>query len=283
MRKISLLVVAALAFAACQRVNVPSSVTRLEATQESLRQVELAEAVDGSFVETKSNISDAGAFIWHDWDRIGVLSTAGSFVPFDLDGGAGTSSASFLGTFPEGASAADLAIYPHGAHKWSSGALTVNYPAEYTYPADTTDTAAPMLSLGTMDNLTFKHVGGIIRIRYKNVPTTATSVKFTFPNQRVTGDFPVDITATEPSAAVESGSSTVTIHFTSPTEPKNTRHFYIPVPTGQIEGIKIEYFDATDTYIKGTRYESDATFTISRRTLLRMPGLVLTVINAGIE
>lgn len=255
----------------------------MEATSEALQQVELAQAVDGSFVETKSNISDAGDFIWHDWDKIGVLSSAGSFVPFSLEEGAGTANASFIGTFSEGVTAEDLAIYPHGKHKWASGTLTVNYPEEYVYPADTTDTAAPMLSMGSGSNLTFKHLGGVIRIRYKNVPTTATSVKFTFAKQRVTGDFPVDLTAAEPAAAVESGSSTVTVRFTSPTAAKNTRHFYIPVPTGAIEGIKIEYFDASDTYIKGTRFESDATFNISRRTLLRMPGLVLTVINAGIE
>ena len=240
-----------------------------------------SDAWDGDW-ETRSNISDEGVFVWNSWDRVGILA-GDQFRPFDLVGGAGSGEASFSGPLPEGVQMQDMAIYPHGTHTYASGAVTVNYPSEYTYQTDTTDTCPVMLALSSSDNLEFKHVGGVIRIRYRNVPVKATHIRFTFPNQQVTGDFALDMSAATPVAALTPGSSTVTIYFTSPTEKTNTRHFYIPVPTGEIKGIKIDYLDADDQLISGTHFESDATLTINRRTLLRMPGLVLTVINAGIE
>ena len=259
---------------ACDKTGRQPAETRFSAQFEPI-----GENMDA--VETRSNISDAGAFVWNDWDQIDVHSSGGSFVPFALRDGAGMKTASFAGILPEGEEADGVAVYPSGEHVLSGRTLTVHYPDTYTYPADTTDSCPVMVA--TLENgaLPFRHVGGLMRIRYKNVPVKATHLVVTFDRQ-VTGDFDVDLDAEEPAAVMKDGSSTVTINFTSPSEPRNTRHFYLPLPTGTLKSIHMEFRDASDAVIAGTSYTSTSTAKVIKRArLLKMPGLVLTVIEGG--
>lgn len=232
---------------------------------------------------TRSNVSDLGKFIWNSWDQVSVLATDGSFVNFALTGEAGTNSTTFSGVLPEGASMGEVAVYPAGSHSISGRTLTVNFPDTYTYPADTTDSCPVMVAKIASGNVAFKHVGGLMRIRYRNVPVKATHLVLTFPNQKVAGDFPVSLDDAEPVAAMTDGSSRVSIYFTSPTEPKNTFHFYLPLPTGTLTNMNLEFRDKDDQLISGTSFASTSQKVVTRAKLLRMPGLVLTVINAGIE
>lgn len=265
---------AALLFACAKpAAEAPSSLLSISATREAL-----AEDMD-----VKSNVSDAGKFIWNSWDAADIWTTAGSFSPMTVASGGGTNTVTFTGVLPEGAKASTVAVYPSGNHSLSGTTLTVNYPSEYTYPADTTDSYPVMVAKYVEgQGLAFKHVGGILRIRYKNVPTKAHSILVTF-NERVTGNFNVDLSADEPVAALEAGSSSVRIRFTPPTSGTNTHHFYIPLPTGTVTGPTIDYCDVNDQPISGTHYVKSGSAEITRRKLVKMPGLVLTTFEAGIE
>lgn len=232
----------------------------------------------------KSNVSDQGKFIWNTWDEADIWTTAGSFSKMSVESGGGTNSVNFIVSIPEGAEASTVAVYPSGAHSLNGNILTVNYPSEYTYQADTTDSYPLMVAKYTAGSgLSFKHVGGLMRVRYKNVPTKAHSILLTFDNEKVTGNFDVDLTAAEPVATFGAGSSSVRIRFTPPTTATNTRHFYVPLPTGTLTKMTIVYCDENDEPIKGTSYTKTGSLELTRRKLVRMPGLVLTTFEAGIE
>lgn len=271
MKHILLSALAVLAAWACTRTAVPAP-TVLQAGFEEM------DAED-----TRSNVSDHGSFIWNEWDQVSVLTSQGQFVDFQLSSGAGTKTATFSGSLPEGASLGDVLVYPEGSHSLSGNILNVHYPDTYTYPADTTDSRPVMVAALSDNSAAFKHVGGLMRIRYKNVPMKATHMVITFHKQVVTGDFPVDLSQDEPVAAMTDGTSQVVINFTSPDAPANTRHFYLPLPTGTLTDMDMEFRDADDALIPGTQYSSHSVKTVTRKRLLRMPGLVLTVINAGID
>ena len=264
---------AVLAVACAKPVGTPEPILTLPATREAL-----AEDMD-----TKSNVSDAGKFIWNSWDAADIWTTAGAFYPMSVVSGGGTNTVTFSAVLPEGAKASTVAVYPSGTHSLSGSTLTVHYPAEYTYPADTTDSYPLMVAKYTEgQGLAFKHVGGIVRIRYKNVPTKAHSILVTF-NEKVTGDFAVNLEDAEPVAVMGTGESSVRIRFTPPASGTNTRHFYVPVPTGTLTGLTIVYCDASDAPITGTSYTKTGTMAVTRRKLVKLPGLILTSFEAGIE
>lgn len=270
MKRILYTVLILLAAWSCTRTAVPGAI-RLQASYEDMD------------ADTRSNVSDHGSFVWNDWDILSVLTSEGQFADFQITSGAGSKTAGFAGSLPEGVSMGDLAVYPAGEHSLSGNTLSVHYPDTYTYPADTTDSCPVMVARMADNKAPFKHVGGLMRIRYKNVPVKATHLVLTFHKQVVTGDFPLDLSEEEPVAVMSAGTSQVVINFTSPTSPTNTRHFYLPLPTGELTDMDLEFRDADDALIPGTQYSSHSTKTVTRKRLLKMPGLVLTVINAGIE
>ena len=274
MKRILLFAIGAALLGACaKQVSLPGPLI-LEGTREAL-------AED---MELKSNVSDEGKFIWNSWDEADIWTTAGSFSKMSVVSGGGTNTVTFSASIPEGAEASTVAVYPSGAHSLSGNTLTVNYPSEYTYQADTTDSYPLMVAKYTAGSgLAFKHVGGLMRVRYKNVPTKAHSILLTFDNEKVTGDFAVDLSADEPKASFGTGSSSVRIRFTPPTTATNTRHFYVPLPTGTLTKMVIVYCDENDEPIKGTSYTKTGSLEVTRRKLVRLPGLVLTTFEAGIE
>ena len=274
MKRIAIYLGAAALVAACAKpLSAPEGLLSIPATREAL-----AEDMD-----TKSNVSDEGKFIWNRWDAADIWTTAGAFSPMKVTSGGGTNTVTFSAVLPEGAEASTVAVYPSGAHSLSGTTLTVHYPEEYTYPADTTDSYPLMVARYTEgQGLAFKHVGGIVRIRYKNVPTKAHSILVTF-NEKVTGDFSVNLEDAEPVAVMGTGESSVRIRFTPPESGTNTRHFYVPVPTGTLTGLQIVYCDASDAPISGTSYTKTGTVAVTRRKLVKLPGLVLTSFEAGIE
>ena len=270
MKRIFLITLSLLSAWACTRMAVPAP-GGFQAVMEEMEP------------DTRSNVSDAGHFVWNDWDQVGVYTSADRFSYFNLASGAGTNKAYFVGSLAEDETIQDLAVYPSYGHVREGSTLNVLYPDTYNYPADTTDSCPVMIAKLAGGTADFKHIGGLMRIRYKNVPVNATHLVLTFPNQVVSGSFPVNLDDEEPTAVMRSGSSQVCINFTPPTEPANTRHFYLPLPCGTLTDMTLEFRDADDAFIPGTQFISHSDKTVTRKRLLKMPGLVLTVINAGIE
>ncbi len=197
---------------------------------------------------TKATIQDnetSGKFLWAEADEIAV-STGVKTYKAVLTGEAGKPSADFALTESLGAGETPaFAAFPYGA-----AAGTVSYPAVYDNYVSGTVTG-PMLAVmpaeadladGVVNygDVTFKHVGGMIRVDVRYVTEGATSMVFTAKNDVViNGSAAVKAGLTEEEILDGSwrdgewtgGTSTVTFNFPAVTE-VGTMTFYVPVPAG---------------------------------------------------
>ena len=211
----------------------------------------LTATIEGS---TRSSVTDGGAFSWTSGDAISAWDGDSYETYTYASGNDFNGSASQLSGY---------AIYPQGEHPdyEGTGLPIVNMSASYNYGS----TNAIMLAKvqGNSNNLSFSHLGGLMRFVIKNIPSNATSFTFT-ANSGITGNFQVEeenganvIKAT----TVSNSNNTVTITFEAGSLTNGT--FYIPLPTGTYTGFTIA--------IGNQQYESSATNTIKRRSLLLMP------------
>lgn len=212
--------------------------------------------------QSRSTMTDGGKFSWATGDQISVWNGSG-FVTFTCTNG---NTFSGNGTTPS-----KYAVYPAGYHTISGNNVTVSLPSSYgnqnsDYVKNTNAIMLASVQQGN-SNLTFKHLGGLMRFNIKNVPAGANKFVFTASDKRITGAFPVedDIITAE----YNNGNNTVTINFKALSSSKDMT-FYIPLPTGTYNGFKIE--------IKGNNttldYTSTVRNTINRRSLLLMPTFV---------
>ena len=219
--------------------------------------------IEGS---SRSAVTDEGVFSWTYGDKFSVWTNENKFDVY-------ANSESDVNTFAfvaeeDGATAgtpASYAIYPSGNHSISDGTVTVNLPATYTYGS----TNALMLATieNNSTNLSFKHLGGLMRFNVQNVPAAATSFVFTMTENPITGSFTVTDGQIKASSSAVNNDNSVTITFETSNETRNMT-FYVPLPVGTYGGYKVE--------IKGTdialSHEStNVSNTIGRCTLLLMP------------
>ena len=203
---------------------------------------------------SRSVVTDNGIFSWTIEDEISVWN--GSKVTYPYSGNDNEFSGS--------PNISGYAIYPAGEHTNLSGTglPIVNLKTSYSYGSTN---AIMMAKAQGSNNLSFNHLGGLMRFTIKNIPSNATSFTFT-ANSGITGDFQLEKengTNVIKAATAPNSNNTVTINFQagSLTEGKGT--FYIPLPIGTYTGFTIA--------IGNQKYKSSATNTINRRTLLLMP------------
>ena len=227
-----------------------------EEYQEEILQSGITEFTAGVEGQSRSTMTDGGTFSWATGDKISVWDGS-SFKEFT-----NTTGNRFTG---EAITPSKYAVYPAGEHRFSNNTLNVNLPATYgdVNTEYIKNTNAIMVASISGSNLTFNHVGGLMRFNVKNVPVGANQFVFTSSDKDITGNFTVNgevITAKE-----KSSNNTVTINFKALTAMQNMT-FYIPLPTGEYNGFKIE--------IKGNStlsFTSEARNTVNRRSLLLMP------------
>ena len=212
----------------------------------------LTATIEGS---SRSAVTDGGVFSWTSGDAISVWNGS-QYVDYTWSSGNDfTGSASQMSGY---------AIYPQGSHPTYSGSglPQVNMKASYTYGS----TNAIMLAKVQegSNNLSFSHLGGLMRFTIKDIPSDATAFTFT-ANTGITGNFQVKEEDGTNVIEAASGSSnkTVTISFTANDLSNGTGTFYVPLPVGTYTGFTIAIDDK--------QYVSTATNTIKRRTLLLMP------------
>lgn len=194
---------------------------------------------------TKADFDDNGTFSWSSDDRIALLtdqgyksgsiqSINGNYASFTVNLGTAT---------PTG-----YAIYP--ADRGSAGDVTKKayYPDSYNQTA-LNSTTAPTPMVGEYvagQNITFKHVGGLIRLKVIDIPagTTRLAVKF---DRKVTGLF--DVNETTNSATAGEGNSEVIFNVPGGFSSIQDMVLNIPVPTCEEYGRIIVNAYKGDTHI----------------------------------
>ena len=213
----------------------------------------LTATIEGS---SRSAVTDGGVFSWTSGDAISVWNGS-QYVDYTWSSGDNfTGSANQISGY---------AIYPQGNHPSYSGngLPQVNLSASYTYGS----TNAIMLAKvqGNSNNLSFSHLGGLMRFTIKDIPSSATTFTFT-ANSGITGNFQVEPQndgSNVIKATTSNSNQSVTISFDNSQLIDGTGTFYVPLPVGTYTGFTIT--------VGNCSYTSQATNTIKRRTLLLMP------------
>ena len=242
-----LFLVAVLSFAACKKTEIKEPEYGPDSIQAFLP-------------ETKTSFSDEGTFSWEAGDALSVADGSGTFSTFTLSQGAGTSKARFSGTYTDG-TPGEIAFSPAGSHSLTQFVL----PSSYTWQEGCSN--APMLGRRGSAGYTFRHLGGVMRFTFTNIPADARRFIFSVP-KRVCGSFPIDFAQDDATISASDGTSTVTFTFDKPASPMV---FNVPLPTGVYDDFSVWFANASGQEISGTRIAAhQAANRIDRGTLRLM-------------
>ena len=187
------------------------------------------------------------SFYWTEGDRIGVFTSEGIEEMTLSDGGQRQRTGTFYGNFQ--AEIGEYAVYPFGNHSLANGQLTFSLPTSYNYTsiaADANSFNPPMLGKITEGIAELKHLASFIRVTVTNIPAGGDDMQFILTaDQRITGDFIADISVDVPTIVTDdSAGNSVTIFFSNDTA-GTTGTFYIPVPLGTYQTVKVQILDGT--------------------------------------
>ena len=195
-------------------------------------------------VDTKVSANAVGVYNWQASDKIAVLDDAGYVYEFTAASAGATSEFNCASSITLGSYAA----YPYSASFAASGdAVTFVIPSTITYSADATN--MPILGKISGDVVTFKAVGGLLKLIVYGVPSGSTQLEFAAKAQKVSGNFAIaDASVESPVIATTTkgeSDNIITINYSG----KYTSNmvFYIPLPTGTIEGFDLTFNDTGST------------------------------------
>ncbi len=237
----------------------------------------LSATVEGSRSSTRAGFAEDGAFYWSNEDYLGVTTDQcmTSFSTLELTSGGGKASATFEG--PVSGEIEGYAIYPvSDDHRLSGNTLTYHLPETYTYKqvdADYFTTTQgngnsfnpPMWGAisdnGNNKTVRLQHLGGVFCVKIPKMPLTEGTFILS-ADEQITGNFTADLdeqypviatptgegAATTATSAV-SGNNEVTITFSEATQ-GSPGVFYVPVPTGTYNNVRVKVTDGTGAIAK---------------------------------
>ena len=236
-------VLVTLLLAGCQKENpesaIPSEVEPVE--NEVVIPARLEGVTPGTRVETDGM---TGISVWSDNDPIGLYVDGTGFSRYKV---ASVVDGSVRLSLSGDQARTHFAVYPYASAvdaSHSAEDIQVKYPTSYgvgLYSAARLETwsPAPMVSLNTTTELTFYHVGALLRIRVTDVPTGTTSLAFKFVGMdNVTGNYTVSNpgTALATTSLAEGTGTGNTVTFTE-IQRQEDMTFNIPLPTQDYSGL----------------------------------------------
>jgi|GEM_PF-3446110 len=268
MKKVNILVVflAVAAFCGCSREEVKQVA---ELTNGTMTLKAIAPA-------TKTAFSDKGEGTWLSSDEISVYATDGNFHTYTLKSGAGSSEAEFTG---DEITTSSVAVSPAGSPSLSGTALTINLPSEYEWSSEG-NSNIPMVAVISEEGsteLSFKHVGALLKVSFSNVPATATKFVVSVDENNIAGDFAIsDYTADAAEITTASGSNN-SVSYTFSAGAASDMNFYVPLPTGSYSNLTIALYDASNNVLF-TKSKATA-LKVTRAQLIIMSAVNLVVVN----
>lgn len=250
MKKITLYLAAALlAFAACDKEqpildnNAEGNAFTLTATIDGFTRVTIADPSDPGASETL-------AATWNSGDQIAVHTKNGALaVLTTTDSG---TTATFTGDVPAGDEIEDGAvIYYPAAIAVAGNAATVNMPDSYASALAASKGVALVAEYSTVSDVTFHHMGAMLKITATDVPDAVTSIVLS-ANKGISGSLTVD------SGSIVGGScaSNITIATTSSARTSGTAELYFPLPVVTLDGFSIDFIKGSDVIAKQSTTKS---------------------------
>lgn len=208
--------------------------------------VTLKASVSG--LETKVSSDNAGFFKWQNQDAITVVTNKDATSFFNLYNIDNTGTqADFEGAIADG-DALKYALYPaSNSHNPDGKELLFNIDDIVTWKADACN--MPMLGVATSaSTVNFVALGGVLKLVLFNIPADADYLKFSATSKQISGTFYIeDVTVEAPviaTAPKEEGDNIQVIDFSE--NYSSSKVFYIPLPTGDIDGFTVALYEALD-------------------------------------
>lgn len=252
---------AVLAFGSC------SDLEQIDQEQGSITAI-----MEGS--DTRTSVTDEGAFTWSEGDKIWLQTTNGSIVG-TLSDGEGTPNANFSYGAIIGGTLTGKAIYPYNAgHAADDDAVAVVLPASYELGASLQNTNAAMYGVASNGTIKFNHLAGVMRFSFKDVPAGVDRFAITL-DKKINGTFEANLAADYPVletiATDVEAEKTVELNFDALAETSDI-NLYVPLPLGTYTTLGLELFKGETSV---WTYSNTVTNTVNRKSLKLMPTVTL--------
>ena len=217
--------------------------------------------------DTRAGIDPAsGAFTWNSGDAIGIYTGEG-FEPLTTTDD-NVSSATFSGTLT--GTPSYCAVFPYSLNARRNSGIYVTLPSSYEWKEG--EICTPMLAQYDASSLSFKHLGGLVMVTLKNVPTNA--VKFVFnTDYDITGEYLINYNQDTFSEEIVMNKTATDneVTYTFTLAEARDMVFYVPVPVGQYK-FGFTLYDADGKQILNK--QGTTANTVDRAVLLKMPALI---------
>ena len=222
--------------------------------------------------DTRVSIGNDYAFAFQSGDKVSVLTDGGEPVEFETSDSGTT--ANFEGSLGEGESVGSYALYPASDNHMADGNdVLFSMDKALTWKAD--ESFMPMLGKVENGSITFKAVGGVMKLIVYNIPSDAAYLKFTATNKKISGGFEIaDASVDNPVIVTDAkgeDDNTLTIGFSE--NYSVNKVFYIPLPTGTIDGFTISFLNGDANVIDGASKTTTATLNVTRNKIILAPAL----------
>ena len=258
-RVLSLLAFAGILFSSCVKENFPAEGGSILAVMEN--------------EDTRTSVTDEGRFTWSEGDQVWLHTTSEGVVG-TLSSGAGTASANFsYGSYV--GEMTGKSVYPYNeGHSISDDVLSLVMPSSYDLGSALTNPNAAMYGVLSDGRLKFNHMAGVMRFKFKNVPTGVNRFTITL-DKKISGTFTGDLTEAFPvietSDDAAEAEKTITLNFNALTETSDIA-LYIPLPLGTYNSLDLALYAGTNSV---WTYSKSVTNTIARKSLKLMPAVTL--------
>ena len=216
---------------------------------------EKAVSLRASVPQTKVLADNAGTFKWQNGDHITVITDGDHIRQFSTtDAGF---EATFSGTIPTAENIGAYALYPASeSHVAAGNMIEYHLDGDVVWCANASN--MPMLGKVTGSGVKFKAIGGVLKLVLYNIPAEADYLQFVATNKQITGAFDIDdASASDVIIATGTGAGAnkeLLIDFSA--NYSENKVFYIPLPTGTIDGFTLNLLDAeyNELFSKTTTY-----------------------------
>lgn len=263
-----------LALASCSDATfIDTPDTSLMATRELTANIEQK-------VSTRSAVNDEnGQFIWQRKDQIAVHDGS-QFITFTYASADDVQqNAKFVSAVP--VIPANYAVLPGSLNPtYASGKVTVTLPDTYTHEEGTTH-AALLAEVDGSNSLNFKHLGGVIKMPFRNLPEGENTLVITAGATQLSGTFTVTQNTAGEKVIASTTTSTESLKKVQVTSSQSSAgtglDYYIPVPVMANKAISVQLFN------NGTPWGNarTATVTVNRKDLVIMPATTCTATASG--
>ena len=227
-------------------------------------------------------------YSWEENEQIAVVPVGQvATLPFTVvDPGQGTFRYSGTGTYDGfGLAVTPASALVDGASVGENTAsFTIRFSGHYPVGHSNGIMVAGAPSTGTDNNpiFHFKHIAGLVKVTYKNVPAGTKKMVFSANDATICGDFSFNavsgITATADNISGTTGTEAYVEFESATTAVQESVDFYLPIPIGTYSTFSVYLADNNGVQIEGTdkSWTASTPFQVTRCKVIRCPEITLT-------